>query len=38
MTGKLVVVGLGPGNAAQMTPEALAAVAASDDFFGYLPR
>lgn len=37
MTGKLVVVGLGPGNAAQMTPEALAAVAASDDFFGYIP-
>ncbi|MDP9774769.1 UNVERIFIED_ORG: precorrin-3B C17-methyltransferase [Rhizobium sp. SORGH_AS 755] len=37
MTGKLVVVGLGPGNAAQVTPEALAAVAASDDFFGYIP-
>ncbi|TZG38478.1 precorrin-3B C(17)-methyltransferase [Agrobacterium sp. B1(2019)] len=37
MTGRLVVVGLGPGNQAQITPEALAAVEASDDFFGYFP-
>lgn len=37
MTGRLVVVGLGPGSAAQVTPEALAAVDASEDFFGYIP-
>jgi precorrin-3B C17-methyltransferase len=37
MTGRLVVVGLGPGSAAQVTPEALAAVEASEDFFGYIP-
>ncbi|MCZ7864042.1 precorrin-3B C(17)-methyltransferase [Agrobacterium salinitolerans] len=37
MTGRLVVVGLGPGSQAQITPEALAAVEASDDFFGYFP-
>lgn len=37
MTGKLVVVGLGPGNLDQVTPEALAAVEASEDFFGYIP-
>jgi precorrin-3B C17-methyltransferase len=34
MTGRLVVVGLGPGSSAQVTPEALAAVEASEDFFG----
>lgn len=37
MTGSLTVVGLGPGNPDQMTPEALAAVTASTDFFGYFP-
>jgi precorrin-3B C17-methyltransferase len=37
MTGSLTVVGLGPGNPDQMTPEALEAVAASTDFFGYFP-
>ena len=37
MTGRLVVVGLGPGNRAQITPEALAAVEDSEDFFGYFP-
>ncbi|AYD03033.1 precorrin-3B C(17)-methyltransferase [Neorhizobium sp. NCHU2750] len=37
MTGSLTVVGLGPGNPDQMTPEALAAVTASSDFFGYFP-
>ncbi|MGK6315177.1 precorrin-3B C(17)-methyltransferase [Neorhizobium sp. DT-125] len=37
MSGSLVVVGLGPGNPDQMTPEALAAVAAAEDFFGYFP-
>ncbi|MEH6693205.1 MAG: precorrin-3B C(17)-methyltransferase [Pseudorhizobium pelagicum] len=36
-TGSLVVVGLGPGNPDQMTPEAAAAVACSEDFFGYFP-
>lgn len=37
MTGSLTVIGLGPGNPNQMTPEALAAVTASDEFFGYFP-
>ncbi|MFK0386055.1 precorrin-3B C(17)-methyltransferase [Rhizobium sp. RM] len=37
MTGKLTVVGLGPGNTGQITPEALAAVEAAVDFFGYIP-
>ncbi|WP_296069651.1 precorrin-3B C(17)-methyltransferase [uncultured Agrobacterium sp.] len=37
MTGRLVVVGLGPGNRSQITPEALAAVEDSEDFFGYFP-
>ncbi|MGN7295069.1 precorrin-3B C(17)-methyltransferase [Rhizobium sp. SAFR-030] len=37
MTGKLTVVGLGPGNALQVTPEALSAVEAASDFFGYGP-
>lgn len=35
--GRLTVVGLGPGNLAQITPEALAAVDAAEDFFGYIP-
>jgi len=37
MTGSLTVVGLGPGNPEQMTPEAHAAVTAAEDFFGYFP-
>jgi precorrin-3B C17-methyltransferase len=37
MTGKLVVIGLGPGNPGQMTPEAHAAIAEASDFFGYGP-
>ncbi|WP_117194527.1 precorrin-3B C(17)-methyltransferase [Rhizobium terrae] len=37
MTGSLTVVGLGPGNPDQMTTEALAAIAAAEDFFGYFP-
>ncbi len=37
MTGSLVVVGLGPGNLDQMTPEAVAAIASAEDFFGYFP-
>jgi precorrin-3B C17-methyltransferase len=37
MTGKLFVIGLGPGSPEQMTPQASAAVAASRWFFGYKP-
>ncbi|MCM2456867.1 precorrin-3B C(17)-methyltransferase [Rhizobium sp. CG4] len=37
MSGRLTVVGLGPGNLAQITPQALTAVEAADDFFGYIP-
>lgn len=37
MTGVLYVIGTGPGSPDQMTPEARAAVAASDEFFGYGP-
>ncbi|MBB6510450.1 precorrin-3B C17-methyltransferase [Rhizobium soli] len=37
MTGSLTVVGLGPGNPDQITPEALLAVASATDFFGYFP-
>lgn len=37
MSGKLFVVGLGPGSPEQMTPQAVAAVAASRWFFGYKP-
>lgn len=36
-TGSLTVVGLGPGNPDQMTPEAAAAVTSAEDFFGYFP-
>lgn len=37
MNGKLVVVGLGPGPAEHMTPEAAAALAEADELFGYGP-
>ena len=37
MSGVLHVVGTGPGNAGQMTPEALVADAAATEFFGYGP-
>lgn len=37
MSGRLVVVGLGPGSAVQQTPEATAAVVAATDLFGYGP-
>ncbi|MBB4104487.1 precorrin-3B C(17)-methyltransferase [Allorhizobium borbori] len=37
MTGFLTVVGLGPGDEGFLTPQAGAAIAASEDFFGYVP-
>jgi precorrin-3B C17-methyltransferase len=37
MTGKLYVVGLGPGNLQQLTPEADEVVRNADDLFGYGP-
>lgn len=37
MSGRLSIIGTGPGNPAQMTPEALAAVAEAGEFFGYGP-
>jgi len=37
VTGRIFVIGLGPGNADQVTPEALAAVAEAQEFFGYGP-
>jgi precorrin-3B C17-methyltransferase len=37
MTGKLYVVGLGPGNVHQLTPEAEEVVRKADDLFGYGP-
>ena len=37
MTGKLSVVGLGPGSPQQLTPEAEEVVRTADDLFGYGP-
>lgn len=37
MTGTLYVIGLGPGNSSQITPQAREAIAASSHFFGYKP-
>jgi len=37
MTGRLFVVGVGPGNADQVTPEALAAIGEAEVFYGYGP-
>ncbi|MEW6255800.1 MAG: precorrin-3B C(17)-methyltransferase [Pseudomonadota bacterium] len=37
MSGRLCVVGLGPGAPAQMTPEADAALAGCDEIYGYGP-
>ena len=37
MSGRLVVIGLGPGNADQVTPEASRAVADASFFYGYKP-
>ena len=37
MSGRLIVVGLGPGAAQQMTPQALEALEACDELYGYGP-
>lgn len=37
MSGRLAVIGLGPGNAGQVTPEASQAVAEARFFYGYKP-
>lgn len=37
MTGRLAVVGLGPGSPDQVTPEAALAIAEASEFFGYAP-
>jgi precorrin-3B C17-methyltransferase len=37
MTGRLSIAGLGPGDAALVTPEASAALASATDVFGYVP-
>lgn len=37
MSGQLHVIGIGPGNPEQITPQAQAAIAAATDFFGYGP-
>lgn len=37
MSGRLYVIGTGPGNPAQTTPEARAAIADATEFFGYGP-
>ena len=37
MTGTLTIAGLGPGHAAQVTPEVSAALAAATDVLGYIP-
>lgn len=37
MSGRLFVIGLGPGNPGQITPEANAAAAEAEFFYGYGP-
>ncbi|MGD9916372.1 MAG: precorrin-3B C(17)-methyltransferase [Rhizobiaceae bacterium] len=37
MSGRLFVIGTGPGSPEQMTPEALSAAASAQEFFGYGP-
>lgn len=37
MSGRLFVIGTGPGNPDQTTPEAIAAITQASDFFGYKP-
>ncbi len=37
MSGRLFVIGLGPGSADQVTPEALGAVRQAREFYGYKP-
>ena len=37
MTGRLAIIGLGPGDGAMITPEAEAALAQATDLYGYAP-
>ena len=37
MSGKLFVIGTGPGSPEQLTPQARAAISVATDFFGYGP-
>ncbi|TKT76695.1 precorrin-3B C(17)-methyltransferase [Aquamicrobium sp. LC103] len=37
MSGRLFIIGLGPGNPDQVTPQARSAMEAAGDFFGYKP-
>ncbi|MBO6902348.1 MAG: precorrin-3B C(17)-methyltransferase [Rhizobiaceae bacterium] len=37
MSGRLTIVGLGPGNPEQTTPEVTRAIAGASDFYGYAP-
>jgi precorrin-3B C17-methyltransferase len=37
VSGRLTVIGLGPGNTDQLTPQASAEIDAATDFFGYAP-
>jgi precorrin-3B C17-methyltransferase len=37
VSGRLFVIGLGPGSAAQMTPQAEAAIRTAREFYGYRP-
>ena len=37
MTGKLIVIGTGPGNPSQTTPQVMDAIAQGEQFFGYGP-
>jgi precorrin-3B C17-methyltransferase len=37
MTGRLTILGTGPGSPGQITPEALAAISEGEQFFGYGP-
>jgi precorrin-3B C17-methyltransferase len=37
MTGKLTIIGTGPGNPGQTTPQAMDAIAQGEQFFGYGP-
>lgn len=37
MSGRLTIIGTGPGSPEQTTPQAMSAIAAASDFFGYKP-